>query len=777
MFTEDQSARIIERLLEAVTSEEVQAILTDDEYSYYFNDPQCWRNYGNREKNWDTVGNQQGNAVGALLENIVNGIDSVLLRASEVAGLKDPRSPEAPQGMTEAVERYFGVVGGRLSTLTEKARMELADKSVSMSIKRGRKNGVYPTYTIVDHGTGQQPQDFIKTFLSLSEKNKEGIRFVQGKFNMGSTGVLRFCTRSEISLGHHKLILSKHYKSDRWGWTILRVRPPRGQEGLPVAEYFFPEKIPTFRAKEIFPFQNSKFKSITEGSVIKLFEIDIGSPHCNVDFGIYNALSTSLITTPLPIRTYDMDAAPVKDKGEERKLGIASRTFAGLYGVLKVDDAADKEGAKSLFHYQVREINSATLGKVVVYATGLNAMEESLQKQSGRIFFTINGQKHASLNSSWLNNACQLGDIVNNLIVNVDCTEMDATAMTQVFMPDRERMVENSFSTELRERLKDSLKEDSSLHQFAAQIRLKRAQECLKDNEEAKKLLKEMARTDPAIKNLFGFGEDIKADVVKPGDAKKFVGKKFPTFLEPLNLRPEGQILVKEIPLNTYRRIECTTDAKNDYLSRARSPGSWWCSAPIGQVDYTAALHNGHASITVYAPKDAQVGQELNVQFGFKDSSRTEPLSFEVCLRVVAAEEPKKGEKGTKRDVKNDEKNETRMPDIIPVQKEHWLAHGFDEYSGGYVAKSDAGASVYVNVDHRSLVEMRSRVRDESRRVLNENIFKTGIGVFALALQREGDQRVAAGQEGFDTDGFVRGATRSVAPYFIPVVSGLANIA
>ena len=91
MFTEAQSANIVNRLLQAVTSEDVLAILNDEEYSYYFNDPQNWKNYGNREKNWDTVGNQQGNAVGALLENIVNGIDSVLLRASEEAGLKDPR--------------------------------------------------------------------------------------------------------------------------------------------------------------------------------------------------------------------------------------------------------------------------------------------------------------------------------------------------------------------------------------------------------------------------------------------------------------------------------------------------------------------------------------------------------------------------------------------------------------------------------------------------------------------------------------------------------------
>lgn len=122
MLTEPQSARIIERLLEAVTSEDVRAVLKDDEYAYFFDDPQNWKNYGNREKNWDTVGNQQGNAVGALLENVVNGIDSVLLRAAEESGLEDNRSPFAPQSMTEAVERFFDVPGGRLSNLSEKQR-------------------------------------------------------------------------------------------------------------------------------------------------------------------------------------------------------------------------------------------------------------------------------------------------------------------------------------------------------------------------------------------------------------------------------------------------------------------------------------------------------------------------------------------------------------------------------------------------------------------------------------------------------------------------------
>jgi hypothetical protein len=542
-----------------------------------------------------------------------------------------------------------------------------------------------------------------------------------------------------------------------------------------VAEYFFPQVIPTFRAKEIYPFHNSRIKAISQGTVVKLFEVDIGAPHHNVDFGIYNAFSTSLITTPLPIRTYDMDATPVKGKGDERSLGIASRTFAGLYGVLKVDEASDKDGAKSLFHYQVSEVNNKLLGKIRIFATGLNEMEEALQRQSGRVFFTINGQKHASLTSSWLNNACQLGDVVNNVFINVDCTDMDGTAMTQIFMPDRERMVDNSYSVELREQVKGALKDDHRLRKFAADVRLRRAQDSLKANEEAKKLLQVMAKSDPAMKALFGFGEDIKSETVKPGNESKFSGKKFPTFLDPLNLRPEGDKHVKDIPLNTYRRIECATDARNDYLSRAKSPGAWYCSTPA-LVEFTSTLHNGQATFTVHPPSNAIPGQELEVKFGFLDSSRNEPLCFSVVLRIVEAEEVKKAEKGKKRDVKPDEQPQTRMPEIIAVKADDWVGHNFNELSAGYVTKSDSGATVYVNVDHKALVEMRTRVRDEAKRMMNENIFKTGLGIFALALQREGELRVANGQANFDIDVFVRTATQSVAPYFIPVVTGLANI-
>ena len=50
----------------------------------------------------------------------------------------------------------------------------------------------YASYSVFDFGEGQTPRKMPSTFLSISEKNKIKIPFVQGQFNMGSTGVLRF---------------------------------------------------------------------------------------------------------------------------------------------------------------------------------------------------------------------------------------------------------------------------------------------------------------------------------------------------------------------------------------------------------------------------------------------------------------------------------------------------------------------------------------------------------------------------------------------------------
>jgi hypothetical protein len=53
-----------------------------------------------------------------------------------------------------------------------------------------------------DSGEGQTPEMMPYSFLSLPShgSNKIKIPFVQGKFNMGSTGVLQFCGTRNLQL-------------------------------------------------------------------------------------------------------------------------------------------------------------------------------------------------------------------------------------------------------------------------------------------------------------------------------------------------------------------------------------------------------------------------------------------------------------------------------------------------------------------------------------------------------------------------------------------------
>jgi hypothetical protein len=110
-----------------------------------------------------------------------------------------------------------------------------------------------PCYTFVDNGEGQTADDFPRTFLSLSAGNKKSIPFVQGKFNMGSSGVLRYCGRQWF-----KLIVSRRYDAkSEWGWTLMRRRPGN-RDDMPIAEYFVMPggKVSRFAASELYPFQS-----------------------------------------------------------------------------------------------------------------------------------------------------------------------------------------------------------------------------------------------------------------------------------------------------------------------------------------------------------------------------------------------------------------------------------------------------------------------------------------------------------------------------------------
>lgn len=148
----------------------------------FLSDPANWRPYGDNKNNCGTFENQQAKPEAALVEKLTNSIDAILTKECLIRGI-DPKSksPEVPQTMTEAIERYFNVIKGKWENAVESRRREIASRL--QVILTGDKQT--PNIAIYDDGEGQTPSAFPNTFLSLHRGNKIDIPFVQGKFNMG----------------------------------------------------------------------------------------------------------------------------------------------------------------------------------------------------------------------------------------------------------------------------------------------------------------------------------------------------------------------------------------------------------------------------------------------------------------------------------------------------------------------------------------------------------------------------------------------------------------
>jgi len=785
------SKKLALEFISATTSDDLKKIFTSSEGKELFDNPKNWVPYGGEEGNWGTISSQQSKPVGAFVELLMNSIDAVLLRKAKEAGITDPRSPSAPQTMQEAVKKFFPRVNeGKIAKLSNQQRRDLAKQVVQVAIKPGASSKNYPTYTIVDAGEGQLPENFPNTLVSLSKNNKNGINFVQGKFNMGSTGAIRFCTRGDIDRGLIKLIVSKRAGQDRWGWTIVRVREPREDESKNVVEYFCPyKKIPEFKLDQISAFGHDEIGTTKEGTIIKLYEYDMGPGARAGERGLRNALGTNLIDCCLPIYICDFNiVAPRNDKGALRKQGISDSVFSGLNIALN-DDVTEELSEEKLpleisptnykteFVNLIEDINHEELGQIKIYATGISKMPDYLEKEKLRVFYTLNGQAQSAERASFLNQSVGLPELQNHLIVNVMLEGLTKKARNAIFFGDRERMSPVGMAGVLRSLVVDALKNDSTLREYARTIRLRRATEQVEDKAETRDLLKDMISTDPALKELFGAGTFFTEIDKGPGDEKVFTGEKYPTFLKPKNLSQINGVECKEVPINTTRKIECLTDAEDEYLSRIDSPGEKWCSLGASEFPYSAKLKNGIARFTITPPSSAKVGDEIDIEIGFKDYGRNlEPLFFKVRIIYTKPEKKKQGPPNPPPDDQDDKKKKVvGEPDFKWVSEEQWGDHGFDEESGAYVSKGEETV-VYINRANKYLKSILGSQKDEAIRKVDENIFKIGLGLFAIAIDRKISKLYSDGEKDKlveDTDEFTKTATSSISPYIITVVKKL----
>lgn len=529
-----------------------------------------WHPYGDNIGNTGTFENQQSSAIPALVEKITNSIDAILMKECYDKGI-DPKSEKAPKSMKEAVEIFFKVKNGEISEMHTPDRSKLSNKL--QIIATGKKDNV--SILIYDEGIGQKHTEFSNTFLSLHNNNKADIHFVQGKYNMGSTGSVVFCGEKKYQL-IGSLYNGNDRKDNEFGYTLVR-RHPLNQNDTNVKmtwyEYFKPNKKIPFFDMEDADFglvDNLKFNG---GSIVKLYsyEFPTGSKG-DISTDLYRDLNQYMFDLPIPVKVYETR--------DHYKLKNVSKVILGNRARIATDRNENVEVQIPLnLETSINDIHISVPINIVVFKPGVDEREFIKRKC---LIFTINGQIHASQGWSFITQALQLQLLRKSTLINVDCTNIPIQIRQDLFMANRTNFKESRVYEELMTKLTELIKSNKKLKE----INQSRKDLILRDSSNDKDLLKSLMSNLPVDKDVLSLlKKDGNLDFLKKfsgSNLKSFESKidkekpklnRFPSIFK-VKTKSTGKAY-KTIPLNGRGNIEIQTDVSNDYLFRPVEKGEF----------------------------------------------------------------------------------------------------------------------------------------------------------------------------------------------------------
>lgn len=816
-------------LMRADSEEEVIQLLKD---AGYWDRPEYWRYYGDRETNFNSAGNQQAKPDAALVEKLINAVDARLMNECLVRGI-DPAGNAAPQSIREAVAMFFEERAtadkphaGQMKFWPASKRTEIA-RGITLAATGAKPPGK-PCFSIADAGEGQTPEKFPDTLLSLDKDNKLRIPFVQGKFNMGGTGAFKFCGRHNL-----QLVLSRrnpailrdrfdHPSDSQWGFTVVRREDPGDGRRSSVYTYLAPVGVRESKAlpghggvlrfssdtMPIFPEGTNAYGREAEwGTLIKLYEYAATGFKSNILMrdGLLSRLDILLPDVALPIRLHECRSY----SGHE---GSFETTLTGL-GVRLEDDRGDnlEEGFPSSCplsaagHEMTATIYAFKKGKAETY-----------RKNEG-IIFTLNGQTHGHLTPDFFRRKnVGLSYLADSILVVVDCSRFSGRAREDLFMNSRDRLSGGELRQELEEVLEEMLKRHEGLRALKERRRREETEERFADSKPLENILENLLKKSQTLASLFLPGARA-TNPFKPvkvrEEEKPYEGKVSPTFFK-FQGKEYGETLCRETPQNMRSRIAFETDAVNDYFSRSIDPGVFaiWREAagerqPV--LNYVGPnLQNGIATLSVQLPEDCQPGDELVFLTTVTDASRVDRFENRFIVRVRPAANPSGGD-GTRRKpptktpgADRDAPGGIALPNIIKVHEADWDKQSprFNKYTALRI--KDAGTTedngtaedkptvydFYVNMDNVYLLsEIKPAGADPE---LLRNRFIYGNVLLGLALlHQEGLERKSRGtrraEEGNDDDEEepevniekrVEKFTEAIAPVLLPMIESLGGL-
>jgi hypothetical protein len=735
----EKELELLDALIAADDESAVEDILENDEYVKTLG----WWPFGGDDSNFATISNQQTDPVAALAEKPINSIDAVLLQQCKLKGI-DPEGPEAPKTMTEAVEAFYGVKDGDISTM-EGAKARAMAENIRI-IAEGSKEK--PNIIVVDTGEGQNPADFKDTLLSLHKKNKARIPFVQGKYGMGGTGVVPFCgsLKYQLVLSKKDPRLLKAGQEDLWGFTLVRKVPPEkltAQDKHSWYECLTDAKggILTFKTALLRILPNRE--GFEHGCYIKLFDYDLESPSF-VTTDLWRDLNRRLYSPALPIliqenRTEHFNVTKGKNDtkvlvGNRYRVKKDDRDFVRDSLSINADLGPFGKGLVDVTAFRDYDADGKDLRKRQEWTTAQEA-----------VFMTMNGQTQNTLPRYWLKDRVELESLTDYLLVHVDCTGVPRTVADDVFFGSRDRVRNNDDYREFQGRLASALKENQVLQKLNEEYRQRQLAMIIPDTGIAKKLVAELISKNAALKEYFGLGGDLTfkepgEDVVTDGS---FVGSHIPTFLRPMK-KFEGERLVKEMPANApHSNVLLDTDAEDDYFKREKDAGEFLVTSSDPKASIPVwYLHKGILYLQIFVDAPA-VGERFQLRV---EATRPAMESRVVGFDLVVTE-PRSRQHREPRDF---EKEGIKLPELVVVRKElggdthtTWEQRSWGPTD---VAEVENKTVVYVNMDSEDLqgflVTCPKRLRG-----LAETVYKVGIYLNAVVLDMEMAEIESAARE------------------------------
>ena len=691
-----------------------------------------WVPLGDDDNNYSTVANQQSDPVNALCEKPINSIDHVLLRRCREAG-DDPESAAAPGTMREAVERYLGVPGGDASRLADADQKRLAE-NVLLAADGSRQS---PNIVVADRGEGQDPRDFGRTLLSLHRGNKKRIKFVQGKYNMGGTGVLPFCGKMGYELVASRrapgLADPSSPSSADWGFTLVREKPdvPDSYKTTWYEYLAAPGDDCVLRAGspplDILPITGP----LECGCYIKMFEYYLPKPSIVTD-RLWGALNSRLYSPAIPFIVHE--ARQCYDISKE-----SLRTM-----VMRGNASRVQRDARGNVHRRIRlrptlrglgrrEID-VTVFKHATMVAGKHRRNPAadFRDESEAVVLTQNGQAHAKISLARLRTATRLASLAPYMMVHVDLTGVPPR-MAKMFLASRDRARGSADFDRLREGIFEDIREDDDLLALDEEYRRLDERMSVRDGS-MDDAIRGLIKRNKSFARLLGPGS-APADGGRAGGAggaptkggssggaqasEEFKPSHVPTYLEvragPDDRRGAGSGRAsshhRKIPSSgrpAYIYFE--TDAPNGYTERRSGGGSIGVSHSEAVESTPHAPFDGMVKVKVAAKGgDYETPGSLTVSLARPDA---EPLTCVVQLHLGPEEE--KGGGGGRGRRKGGGGGGVDAPRFEWVVRDRWGEWGWNEKTVSAVA----GNVVRVNRNCKHLEDFKKgRKRTEAERI------------------------------------------------------------